>query len=93
MNLYSVKSMVRGGIQTILSCLLTNSDSNSGKNRMRLGCKNLQFHSSEIPVFTSSNDLVQSSIHLGFNFFFFYIKCRILVFFEILIRLLNFHLN
>ena len=39
-------------------------------------------------MFTSSDDLVQYSVHLGFNFIF-YIKCRILVF-NILIRLLNF---
>ena len=69
MNLYSVKSMVRGGIQTILSCLLKNSNFNSRENRMRLGCRNWQFHNSEIPVFISSNDLVQSSVHLGFIFF------------------------
>ena len=31
MNLFLVKSMVRGGIQTILPCLLTNSDSTQEK--------------------------------------------------------------
>ena len=68
MNLYLVKSMVRGGIQTILLLLFTNLDSNSGDNRMRLGCRNGQFHSSEILVFTSINNLIQSSLHLGFFF-------------------------